>query len=103
MSDYHPDTWNPAWTVSAIITGLLSFMNDSAPTLGSIKSSDAEKKVLARRSKAFNLRDRNFCTLFPDVVEEIRKELSDANTAEEGISKREERRLQRRHGGCVCS
>ncbi|VDO60646.1 unnamed protein product [Heligmosomoides polygyrus] len=56
ISDFHPDTWNPAWTVSTIITGLLSFMNDSAPTLGSITSSDAEKKVLARRSKAFNLK-----------------------------------------------
>lgn len=42
--------------MSTIITGLLSFMNDSAPTLGSITSSDAEKKVLARRSKAFNLK-----------------------------------------------
>uniref|UniRef100_A0A1I7X9A1 UBIQUITIN_CONJUGAT_2 domain-containing protein n=1 Tax=Heterorhabditis bacteriophora TaxID=37862 RepID=A0A1I7X9A1_HETBA len=54
--DFHPDTWNPAWTVSTIITGLLSFMNDTSPTLGSITSSDAEKKILARRSKAFNLR-----------------------------------------------
>lgn len=26
ISDYHPDTWNPAWTVSTILTGLLSFM-----------------------------------------------------------------------------
>ena len=26
MSDYHPDTWNPAWSVSTILTGLLSFM-----------------------------------------------------------------------------
>lgn len=26
MSDFHPDTWNPAWSVSTILTGLLSFM-----------------------------------------------------------------------------
>lgn len=26
ISDYHPDTWNPAWSVSTILTGLLSFM-----------------------------------------------------------------------------
>ncbi|KJH51423.1 ubiquitin--protein ligase [Dictyocaulus viviparus] len=93
ISDFHPDTWNPAWTVSTIITGLLSFMNDSAPTLGSITSSDAEKKVLARRSKAFNLKDRVFCSLFPDVVEEIRKELNEANTAEEATLKEEDDRL----------
>lgn len=93
ISDFHPDTWNPAWTVSTIITGLLSFMNDSAPTLGSITSSDAEKKILARRSKAFNLKDKVFCSLFPDVVEEIKKELSDANTTEEATLKEEEERL----------
>lgn len=26
ISDYHPETWNPAWNVSTILTGLLSFM-----------------------------------------------------------------------------
>ena len=26
ISDYHPDTWKPAWSVSTILTGLLSFM-----------------------------------------------------------------------------
>lgn len=93
ISDFHPDTWNPAWTVSTIITGLLSFMNDTAPTLGSITSSDAEKKVLARRSKAFNLKDRVFCSLFPDVVEDIKKELSEANTAEDATLREEEERL----------
>ena len=29
ISDYHPDTWNPAWSVSTILTGLLSFMVSS--------------------------------------------------------------------------
>lgn len=27
ISDFHPDTWNPSWTVSTIIMGLISFMN----------------------------------------------------------------------------
>lgn len=26
ISDFHPDTWNPSWSVSTILTGLLSFM-----------------------------------------------------------------------------
>uniref|UniRef100_A0A915PZ10 Ubiquitin-conjugating enzyme E2 J2 n=1 Tax=Setaria digitata TaxID=48799 RepID=A0A915PZ10_9BILA len=77
ISDFHPDTWNPAWTVSTIITGLLSFMNDTAPTLGSITSSDAEKRVLARKSREFNLKDRIFCELFSDLAKEIRDELAD--------------------------
>ncbi|KAJ2376330.1 Ubiquitin-conjugating enzyme E2 6, partial [Coemansia sp. RSA 2607] len=26
MSNYHPNTWNPAWSVATILNGLLSFM-----------------------------------------------------------------------------
>ena len=38
MSDFHPETWNPMWSVSTILTGLYSFMIESAPTLGSIET-----------------------------------------------------------------
>jgi ubiquitin-conjugating enzyme E2 J2 len=41
ISDFHPDTWNPAWSVSTILTGLLSFMVETQPTSGSIETSDA--------------------------------------------------------------
>ncbi|XP_015764685.1 PREDICTED: ubiquitin-conjugating enzyme E2 J2-like [Acropora digitifera] len=30
ISDFHPDTWNPAWSVSTILTGLLSFMVETS-------------------------------------------------------------------------
>ncbi len=40
ISDFHPDTWNPAWSVSTILTGLLSFMVENTPTSGSTESSD---------------------------------------------------------------
>ena len=26
ISDFHPESWNPAWTVNTIIIGLVSFM-----------------------------------------------------------------------------
>lgn len=41
ISDFHPDTWNPAWSVSTILTGLLSFMVETTPTSGSYETSDA--------------------------------------------------------------
>ncbi len=37
MSDYHPNTWNPAWSISTILTGLLSFMVGSAIREGSVR------------------------------------------------------------------
>ena len=28
ISDYHPETWNPMWTVATIIVGLISIFID---------------------------------------------------------------------------
>lgn len=47
ITDFHPDTWNPAWSVSTILTGLLSFMVEKGPTLGSIETSDFTVRVRA--------------------------------------------------------
>ena len=33
MSDFHPETWNPMWHVSSILSGLLSFMVCLTPSL----------------------------------------------------------------------
>ncbi|XP_006903955.1 ubiquitin-conjugating enzyme E2 J2 [Pteropus alecto] len=73
ITDFHPDTWNPAWSVSTILTGLLSFMVEKGPTLGSIETSDFTKRQLAAQSLAFNLKDKVFCELFPEVSEEIKQ------------------------------
>ncbi|CAD1478173.1 unnamed protein product [Heterotrigona itama] len=75
ISDFHPDTWNPAWSVSTILTGLLSFMIENSPTMGSINTSDYEKKQFAAQSLEYNLKDKMFCELFPETVETIKVEL----------------------------
>ncbi|XP_078616832.1 ubiquitin-conjugating enzyme E2 J2-like isoform X2 [Branchiostoma floridae x Branchiostoma japonicum] len=76
ISDFHPDTWNPAWSVSTILTGLLSFMLETTPTLGSINTSDYVKRQLALQSGPYNLKDRTFCELFPETSEDIRRDLA---------------------------
>ncbi|KAI8468077.1 MAG: ubiquitin-conjugating enzyme/RWD-like protein [Monoraphidium minutum] len=43
ITDYHPESWNPMWSVGTILTGLLSFMYDSQPTTGSITTSRGDK------------------------------------------------------------
>ncbi|XP_011499227.1 PREDICTED: ubiquitin-conjugating enzyme E2 J2-like [Ceratosolen solmsi marchali] len=75
ISDYHPDTWNPAWSVSTILIGLLSFMIESSSALGAINTPDYEKKIYAAQSLEYNLKDKWFCELFPDTVVTIKKEL----------------------------
>ncbi|RHZ87748.1 hypothetical protein Glove_30g65 [Diversispora epigaea] len=67
MSDFHPSTWNPSWSVVTILTGLLSFMTSNEATTGSIKTTDADKKIYAARSHQFNLNDSKFRDIFPEL------------------------------------
>ncbi|XP_033103879.1 ubiquitin-conjugating enzyme E2 J2-like [Anneissia japonica] len=75
ISDFHPDTWNPTWSVSTILTGLLSFMVETNPTLGSIETSEYTKRQLCAQSGAFNVKNKVFCELFPAISREIKNEL----------------------------
>ncbi|EXX53998.1 E2 ubiquitin-conjugating protein UBC6 [Rhizophagus irregularis DAOM 197198w] len=67
MSDFHPSTWNPSWSVATILTGLLSFMTSNEATTGSIKTTDADKRIYASRSHQFNLNDSKFKEIFPEL------------------------------------
>ncbi|KAG2031827.1 ubiquitin-conjugating enzyme/RWD-like protein [Suillus americanus] len=67
MSDFHPGTWNPAWSVATILTGLLSFMLSDEMTTGSVTSSDGHKRAYAARSHSHNLTQPRFREAFPDV------------------------------------
>ena len=54
ISDFHPKSFNPAWEVSTILVGLLSFMTSEEMTTGSIRASDQERRVFAARSRWWN-------------------------------------------------
>lgn len=77
MSDFHPESWNPMWSVSTIITGLISFMVETAPTLGSIESTDSQKRKFAQFSLDFNVRDPKFSALFPELADLQKKNMEE--------------------------
>ena len=54
ISDFHPRSFNPAWEVSTILVGLLSFMTSDEMTTGSLGTTDAERKWHAARSRWWN-------------------------------------------------
>ncbi|KAF2487527.1 ubiquitin-conjugating enzyme E2 6 [Neohortaea acidophila] len=54
ISDFHPKSFNPAWSVSTILLGVLSFMSSEEITTGSIVASEAERKVHAARTRWWN-------------------------------------------------
>ncbi|CAO4366465.1 unnamed protein product [Caenorhabditis nigoni] len=70
ISDYHPESWNPGWTVSAILIGLHSFMNENQPAAGSVAGTPQEQRNLAAASKEFNVKYREFRHFFPQYVQE---------------------------------
>jgi ubiquitin-conjugating enzyme E2 J2 len=73
ITSFHPDSWNPSWSISSILNGFLSFMCDTSATFGSIETSYAQKRKFAYDSLAFNIQDPIFCELFPDITDEIKK------------------------------
>lgn len=87
ISDYHPKTWNPAWSVSTILTGLLSFMVSDETTAGSITTSSSDKVRLAKESHAWNLyQDSRFLKHFPELAEENRKLIADKQAEAKTVS-----------------
>ncbi|GAA96288.1 uncharacterized protein L969DRAFT_91735 [Mixia osmundae IAM 14324] len=84
FSDFHPGSWNPAWSIASILTGLLSFMLSDEITTGSVRSTDAEKREKARASHDFNRANLKFRTIFPEYAEPHIRELPNMGEADRG-------------------
>jgi len=84
MSDFHPGTWNPAWSVATILTGLLSFMLSDEMTTGSVTSSDSHKRTFAAKSHPFNLTQPRFRDAFPDFCTPSLRDLPNMGERERG-------------------
>lgn len=69
MTDYHPESWNPAWSPDSILVGLISFMIDETEpkAVGSLEESAERRRALALNSLAFNLKSAEFRELFPEL------------------------------------
>eukprot|EP00605_Chrysophyceae_sp_TOSAG23-4_P002279 GSChrysophyteH1.ASY1.ANO1.2524.1 assembled CDS len=83
MSDFHPEQWNPLWSVGTILCGLYSFMQDDVSTYGSINTSASVKRQYARTSLEHNCKNKTFTDLFPDLNEiwKQRQKISQAAAA----------------------
>lgn len=84
MSDYHPESWQPAWSLATVLKGLLSFMCEDAPTAGSVcpLPSPSERRRLAAESLTWNKSQAEFLRVFPDVDRIVGASISAARKAE---------------------
>lgn len=62
---------------------LLSFMTEETKTVGTIETTQAEKKQLAKKSMNHNVRDPTFRRLFPELVEEHYRKNPGSNAQED--------------------
>jgi ubiquitin-conjugating enzyme E2 J2 len=69
------------WSVSTILTGLYSFMIETAPTLGSIETTTSQKRQFARDSLEYNCRNPTFRKLFPEYAELYKTQFEERQVA----------------------
>lgn len=68
MSDYHPESWQPAWSLATVLKGLLSFMCEDIATAGSCPETTVEqKRKFAQDSLAWNKDQGEFMRCFPEI------------------------------------
>ncbi|KAL0953334.1 hypothetical protein HGRIS_004579 [Hohenbuehelia grisea] len=84
MSDFHPGSWNPAWSVATILTGLLSFMLSDEMTTGSVTSTTSHKRVFALKSHAWNISQARFKEAFPEYCTTVMRDLPNMGEKERG-------------------
>lgn len=66
ISGYHPETWQPSWSVRTALLALIAFMpTKSNRAIGSLDFSDAERRKLAEKSRAWRCET---CGLIKDLL-----------------------------------
>ena len=81
MTNYHPESWNPMWSVGTILNGLLSFMQESAVSTGSISTTSEIRRQLALESLQWNSTNLSFKRLFPEYMELAALRLTEKSSA----------------------
>lgn len=107
MTDFHPESWNPMWSVATIILGIQSFMASDGITTGSMKASETERKRFASVSMLYN--QKIFPQLFAGDInaafaeaEETRTRVAENKSVDDGAtSKRRSRRTRNATGQVV--
>ena len=64
FSDWHPESWNPAWGIRAIVLGVISFFYENRNTNGALTDSKEKRQLFAKNSLDFNRKNNDYQVLF---------------------------------------
>ena len=75
FTNFHPEYWQPAWTVRTILIGLISYMpvEEETMSIGSINSTSAERKRLVKASQFWK------CSTCGPIKEYISDKMTEEN------------------------
>lgn len=94
ISGYHPETWQPSWSVRTALVALIAFMPTKANrAIGSLDFTDVERKKLAIKSRTWRCET---CGLIKDLLaqpQDTNKEdsIESVSSSEAGTSRVNER------------
>jgi ubiquitin-conjugating enzyme E2 J2 len=78
MSDYHPESWNPAWSVGTLLQGLQSFMVDTENATGCVYCTTSQIEAYCKASKHWNSTyNQRFKKHFPELISPNLEDLID--------------------------
>ena len=82
ISGYHPETWQPSWSIRTALLAIIGFMpTPSKGTIGSLDYPPEERKKLAKKSLTYDCPD---CGIVADFLKsQNNSEDSITSTAEE--------------------
>lgn len=74
-SNYHPESWTPAWNIRTILIGLVSHMLGNDGGIGTISTNNATKEKYAKESMKWNMDNQKFVEVFGEFVKEFAPEV----------------------------
>ncbi|PWN27795.1 UBC-like protein [Jaminaea rosea] len=82
FSNFHPGSWNPAWSIANVLVGLLSLMTSEEMTTGAISATTETRKAFAARSHSWNCSNVQFKKVFPEycIAGDTAKDLPNMGT-----------------------
>ncbi|XP_070567373.1 ubiquitin-conjugating enzyme E2 J1-like isoform X2 [Ptychodera flava] len=79
ISGYHPETWQPSWSIRTVLLAIIGFMpTHGHGAIGSLDYTSDERKILAKRSREWK------CKECGDLLKNVLKEKAvDSETSKE--------------------
>jgi hypothetical protein len=106
-SHYHKESWSPLWNVNGILCSFIEFFHDTKQvgfigSAGCVQNEENYKKFASESKNRF-IGNQIICDLFPDIADQIKKELNGAEPTHTLPIPPEHYEMKSKYNLCVAS